>query len=195
MPNWYGVVCNFTTAVFSLHSTCLFAFAFLVLQGIDCALLAPWTVYLPAFALLALVCGSCALLSTVYVAMRLLAPLGTNCIPKRDRCLHDESVVWQILACNCVSHTKNRHCKISHLVVHVRHSAIICFYNLNTAMSEKLAISLLAQTEGNVWPFFLGSQSGQICTEIWYIPRAVLALRLHVRVFTYAWCPIISTYC
>ena len=38
---WHGVVTSLS--LFLLHSACLFVFASLVLQGIYCALLAPWT--------------------------------------------------------------------------------------------------------------------------------------------------------
>ena len=40
-PQWHGVVTSLS--LFLLHSACLFVFASLVLEGIDCALLAPGT--------------------------------------------------------------------------------------------------------------------------------------------------------
>ena len=39
---WHSI---FTIAIFSVHSACLFVFILLVLQGIDCALLATQTPY------------------------------------------------------------------------------------------------------------------------------------------------------
>ena len=90
---------NFTIAVFSPHSACLFAFAPLLLQNIDCILLAPRTPLLEAL-LFAPLCvalclrfvdtGMCWLHSPDPGVKRFeiasaTAVLGTNCIPKRLR--------------------------------------------------------------------------------------------------------------
>ena len=92
-PKWHG-----TITVFSLHSACVFAFAPLVLRGVDCGLLPPRTPLSRASVFIQLEClalfvgaGMCWLLTLIWnrETTSTTTALGTNCIPKCDKCLCD----------------------------------------------------------------------------------------------------------